>query len=255
MTQEKKTAVQEQNVTGSYTQLQNMTEVSSAHTMNIRGVIQNIPDWCRHLYSSCGSANHRYMIGLPCIVSQCAKLYLVGWKWAVFTRVYLESCTWPVAIFTMDQSQCASNFVQSWETYYRDPHNDSTGFLGLNLESYAGVSMACPVQDRSHISWRWLTQREAYKLHNSWNCCTNSRARPLGSTLDHSRHCWGGGNWLWDMPTGSNERIRHALCWIQICAQDPDSWPEAAASRRLHWTSSARFRRWNRLVQRHHWWW
>ena len=24
----------------------------------VRGVIQNILDWCRHLYSSCGSAKH-----------------------------------------------------------------------------------------------------------------------------------------------------------------------------------------------------
>jgi hypothetical protein len=26
--------------------------------MNIRGGIQNIPDWCRHLYSRCGSPKH-----------------------------------------------------------------------------------------------------------------------------------------------------------------------------------------------------
>jgi hypothetical protein len=26
---------------------------------DVRGCIQNIPDWCRHLYSSCGSAKHR----------------------------------------------------------------------------------------------------------------------------------------------------------------------------------------------------
>ena len=43
------------------------------------------------------------MVGLPCLVSQCAKLHIAGWKWTVFTRVCLESCTWPVAIFTMDQ--------------------------------------------------------------------------------------------------------------------------------------------------------
>jgi hypothetical protein len=58
----------------------------------IRGYIQNILDWCRHLYSSCGSAKHRYMVGLPCLVSQCAKLHVAGWTWAVFTSVYLESC-------------------------------------------------------------------------------------------------------------------------------------------------------------------
>jgi hypothetical protein len=36
-------------------------------TLFIRGGIQNIPDWCRHLYSSCGSAMHR---------SQQAKLWI-----------------------------------------------------------------------------------------------------------------------------------------------------------------------------------
>jgi hypothetical protein len=30
---------------------------------------------------------------------------------------------------------------QSWEKCYRDPHNDLTSLWGLNLESYAGVSM------------------------------------------------------------------------------------------------------------------
>jgi hypothetical protein len=25
----------------------------------VRGGIKNIPDWCRHLYSSCGSAKHQ----------------------------------------------------------------------------------------------------------------------------------------------------------------------------------------------------
>ena len=32
-----------------------------------------------------------------------AKFHVGGMTWAVFTRVYLDSCTWPVAIFTMDQ--------------------------------------------------------------------------------------------------------------------------------------------------------
>jgi hypothetical protein len=36
------------------------------------------------------------MVGLLCLVSQCAKLHVAGWMWAVFTCVYLESCIWPV---------------------------------------------------------------------------------------------------------------------------------------------------------------
>ena len=41
---------------------------------------------------------------------------------------------------------------QSWEKCYRNPRNDSTKLRGPKFESYTGVSMACPVQDRSHIS-------------------------------------------------------------------------------------------------------
>jgi hypothetical protein len=101
---------------------------------------------------------------------------------------------------------------QSWETYYGDPHNNSTILRGPNLESYVVVSMAYPVEDRSHISWRWQTHRETHKLHNSSYCCTDSRVRPSGSTSDHSWLCCRGGNLLWDMPTGSDERIGHEPC-------------------------------------------
>jgi hypothetical protein len=41
---------------------------------------------------------------------------------------------------------------QSWEKCYGDPQNDSTSLRGPNLELYTGVSMACSIQDRSHIS-------------------------------------------------------------------------------------------------------
>ena len=77
--------------------------LNSRRWERIQGLIQNFPDWCRHLHSSCDSAKHRYMVGQPCLASQRAKFHVGGMTWAVFTRVYLESCTWPVAIFTKDQ--------------------------------------------------------------------------------------------------------------------------------------------------------
>jgi hypothetical protein len=57
---------------------------------------------------------------------------------------------------------------KSWEKCYGDTHNDSISLQGQNLETYAGVSMAWPVQDRSKISWRLRTHRETQKLCNSW---------------------------------------------------------------------------------------
>jgi len=137
---------------------------------------------------------------------------------------------------------------QPWETCYGNPQNVSTSLRVPKIDSCTGVSMTCPVPDRSHISWRRRTRRETHKFNKSWNCCTNSWDHPSGSTSDNSRHFWIGENLLWDMPADSDGRIGHAPCRSQICAQDPDSWPEAAARQRLHWTSSPRLRRWNILV-------
>jgi len=50
-------------------------------------------------------------------------------------------------IASMHQILC-----QSWEKCYGNPQNDSTRLQGPKLESYTGVSMACQVQDSSHIS-------------------------------------------------------------------------------------------------------
>jgi hypothetical protein len=229
---------------------------------SIRGGIENILDWCRHLYRSCGSAKHRCMVGLPCLVSQCTKLHIARWKWAVFTRVYLESCTWPVTIFTMDhrkELRMCIKFCDNLGKCYRDTHNDSTNLQGPNLEPYADVSMACPVQDRSHISWR-PTHTETHKLYNSWNCCMNSRACPSESTSDHSRHCWGGGSWLWDMPTGSDKRTGHAQCCsftmtmphLTIPSSPSSFWQNKWVSSPTHCTpliwhpvTSSYFQKWN----------
>jgi hypothetical protein len=51
------------------------------------------------------------------------------------------------------------------------PYSGSLNLGEPNFEPHAAVSMECPVQDRSHISWRWRTHRETHKLHNYWNCC------------------------------------------------------------------------------------
>jgi hypothetical protein len=45
----------------------------------VQGFIQNSSDWYRYLYSKCGRAKHRKMVGLACQVSQYAKSYVAGW--------------------------------------------------------------------------------------------------------------------------------------------------------------------------------
>jgi hypothetical protein len=70
--------------------------------------MQNISVWCHHLYRRCGCAKYWYVEEVPCLVSEYAKLHVAGWMWADFKRVYLESCAWPVAIFTMDHRNAPS---------------------------------------------------------------------------------------------------------------------------------------------------
>jgi len=221
-------------------------------------VIQNIPDWCRHLQSSCDSTKRRQMVGLPCLASQCAKLHVGGWTWAVFTHVYLELCMWPVAIFTMDQrkeQRVCINFVPILGKVQRRSSkwfNKASGTKAWVVHRYFnGIPGSRPVAHQLMTTNTPGDPQDAQILKQ----LHKFTAHPSGSTLDHLRHCWGGGSWLWDMPTVSDGRIRHAPCRSQICAQDPDSGPEAAALQGLHWTSSARLRRWNVLVQGHHWWW
>ena len=43
------------------------------------------------------------MVEQACLASLRAKFHVGGMTWADFTHVYLESCTWRMAIFTMDQ--------------------------------------------------------------------------------------------------------------------------------------------------------
>ena len=151
--------------------------------------IQNFPDWCHHLYSCCGSVKHWQMVGLPCLVSQCAKLHVAGWTWAVFTRVCLESCTWSVAIFTMDQRKeqwacikfCANLGKSAMETLtmIQQAFGDQSLSRAQVFQWHAQFKTSCTsVDDDRH--------RETHKLYNSWNSCTNSRAHLSGSTLDHS---------------------------------------------------------------------
>ena len=45
------------------------------------------------------------MVGQPFLASLRAKFHVGGMTWPDFTRVYLESCTWRVGIFTMDQGK------------------------------------------------------------------------------------------------------------------------------------------------------
>jgi hypothetical protein len=83
----------------------------TVYTIGTQDGIHNIPDWCHHLYSTCGSAKHWYMIGLPCLVSQSAKLHIAGWMWAVFTW-FIWSCVCDLWWFSWwireTNSECAA---------------------------------------------------------------------------------------------------------------------------------------------------
>jgi hypothetical protein len=102
------------------------------------------------------------------------------------------------------------NLCQSWENCYGNPHNDSTSLWVPNLESYAVVSVACPVQDRSHISWRWWTQGDP-QAAQFLKLLHEFKTSSVRIDTDRPQHYWGGGNWLWDMPTGSDSGIQNIV--------------------------------------------
>jgi len=64
------------------------------------------------------------MVGLPCVMNQCGKLHIAGWKWTVFTRVCLE----PVYVACGDfhsgsekGTACVQQILcQSWDKWYED---------------------------------------------------------------------------------------------------------------------------------------
>jgi hypothetical protein len=72
----------------------------------VRGGIQNIPDWCRHLYSSCGSAKHLFQKAKLWILGSNATFAAIAWKRAnssprILARTDLAASPWqrPVSHF------------------------------------------------------------------------------------------------------------------------------------------------------------
>jgi hypothetical protein len=128
--------------------------------------------------------------------------------WAVFIRVYLELCAWPVAIFTMDQRKeqrvCikfSANLGKSAETLvmtqqaFRDQILSRTQVFQRHARFKTGRTS---VDDDKHTG-------------RPTSCTTPETVAWTQELVCQDRHCWGG-NWLWEMPTGSDERIGHAPC-------------------------------------------
>ena len=185
------------------------------------------------------------MVGLPCLMSQCAKLHITGWMWAVFTCVCLESGTWPVVIFMMNQRKeqrvcikfCASLGKSAIET------------LTMIQQAFGDQSLSCVQMFKRHARFKTghTSVDNEEHIQRSRSCTTPETVAWIQELVRQDRR------WtihdtaeevgmLWDMPMGSDGRIGHALRRSQICVQDPDSWPEAAVHQHLHWTSSARMK-------------
>ena len=149
--------------------LQNNCRINQ-NTLDIytQGAIQNIPDWCCHLYSRCGSTKRvdgRTTISNDSVCQVACRWVMGSFHTRLFGVMYVTCGNFH------DGSEKGTAGVhqilcQSWEKCYGDPQNDSTRLRGPKLEFYTGVSMAQPVQDWLHISW-WWTHRKTHKLHNS----------------------------------------------------------------------------------------
>ena len=81
--------------------------------MSVRGRIQNIPDWCRHLYKSCSSARHR---------SQQAKLWIPG-STTTFCGDRVKTC-----------EDVASNFF--WEQTWLLHHDNAPSHTSVLTQQF-----------------------------------------------------------------------------------------------------------------------
>ena len=174
------------------------------------------------------------MVGLPCLASHRAKFHVGRMTWAVFTRIDLESCTWPVAIFTMDQRKEQRVCIKFCDNLGKSATETLKMIqLGFGDQSLSRTQVfQWHTQDQLHISWRQRTHRETHKLHEFKSSSVRTDVGPFATLLRRWKFVMGHAN-------GSDGRIGHAPCRSQICAQDPDRWPEASsASSALNFVSS-----------------
>jgi hypothetical protein len=149
---------------------------------HVRGGIQNIPDWCRHLYNSWGSAKHsRWYDYHVQWVSVPSFTYLD--ERGQFSHAFIWSRVrdlWRFARWISERnSECASNFVPVLGKVLRRPSQ------WLNKPS--GTKSSLPILGWTlgyvcmYLHWlvirQWLTQRvcDCWTQHKS-----NGDARPRG---------------------------------------------------------------------------
>jgi len=124
------------------------------------------------------------MVGLPCLVSQCAKLHLAGWMWAVFTRVYLESCTWPVAIFTMDQRKEQRVCIK----FCANLGKSATETLTMIQQTFGDQSLSHAQMFQWHA--RYKTSVDGDEHTGRPTSCTNPENVAQIQELVHQDWCW-----------------------------------------------------------------
>ena len=162
-------------------------------------------------------------MGLPCLVSQCAKLHVAGWKCAVFTHIYLEPCTWPVAIFMMDQRKeqrvcikfCANlgksaietlTMIQQafgdqslsrarvfqWHAWFK------TCRISVDDDKHTGRPTSCPtpetvtwIQELVHQDWRWTIHDIAEEVGIGYGHANKFWRKKWACTVSHPNLCPG----------------------------------------------------------------
>ena len=188
------------------------------------------------------------MVEQACIASLHAKFHVSGMTWADFTHVYLESCTWRFLRWIRERnSECALNCASL--------RKSATETLEMIQQGFGDQSFSRAQVFQWHA--RFKTGRTSVdddeRTERPTNCTTPETVARMQELIRQDR-VWPFATLLrrWNLVMGHANGFwrKNWACTVSqpICAQDPDSWPEAAARQRLHWTSSARLQRWNVLV-------
>jgi hypothetical protein len=196
------------------------------------------------------------MVELPCLVSQCAKFHVAGWTWPVSTRVYLESCTWAVAIFTMGQRKEQRLCIK----FCTNLEKNATETLTMIQQAKSWVVCRCfngmpdsrPVANQLAIT---NTQGDPQAVQ----LLKHKEFVPTGQTVNSGFHCWVlqglRENVRRSRPELWREQTRAASPWQRLSIPPPPSrfwwnskWMSSPAHRTLliwHRVTSSYFQKWN----------
>ena len=182
------------------------------------------------------------MVEQACLASLCAKFHIGGMTWADFTRVYLESCTWRVAIFTMDQRKEQQVYIK----FCANLGKSATETFEMIQQGFGDQSLSRTQVFQWHAPFKTgRTSVDNYE-HTGWrtSCTTPETVAQIQELIRQDRR----------LTIAEEVEVGYGTCQ-RVLTEELGMYrlaakyvPRILTADQKHWTSSARLQRWNVLV-------